>query len=323
MSRFLIVLLSFIASFFPITNHADTKQKAVSKQARQNSTVELVILGVAQDAGYPQINCYKPHCKDGWENFNHRKLATSLAIIDHQSQQKFLFEATPDIKEQFYRLHKIAPDDQYSLSGIFLTHAHIGHYTGLMHLGREAAGTKNIPVYAMPKMTQFLKNNGPWSQLVALNNIALKPLENSQAVKLSPQLKVTPLTVPHRDEYSETVGFVIESSQKKVLFIPDIDKWQKWSQSLEALVKQVDYALLDATFFENGELPNRDMSEVPHPFVEETMALLSKLSKSDKNKVIFIHFNHTNPLLKDRSEAQKKVINNGFRYATEGMKIAL
>ena len=323
MFRVIIVFLCVFAVTHPISIKAFANRKLSSNATSNNSTIELVILGVAQDAGYPQINCYKPHCKDGWENFEARKLATSLAIIDHQSKQKFLFEATPDIKEQFYRLHKIAPDVEYSLSGIFLTHAHMGHYTGLMHLGREAAGTKGVPVYAMPKMTQFLKSNGPWSQLVALNNVALKPLENNQAVKLSPQFKVTPLTVPHRDEYSETVGFVIESSRKKVLFIPDIDKWQKWSQSLEALVKQVDYALLDATFFENGELPNRDMSEVPHPFVEETMALLSKLSKSDKNKVIFIHFNHTNPLLKDGSEAQKKVISNGFRYATEGMKIAL
>jgi len=28
----------------------------------------------------------------------------------------------------------------------------MGHYTGLMHFGREVMGTNNLPVYAMPKM---------------------------------------------------------------------------------------------------------------------------------------------------------------------------
>ena len=41
--------------------------------------------------------------------------------------------------------------------GIFLTHAHIGHYSGLIHLGKEALGAKGISVYAMPKMSFFLK----------------------------------------------------------------------------------------------------------------------------------------------------------------------
>ena len=294
-----------------------------SRASNQQSSVELIILGVAQDAGYPQINCYQEHCIPGWEDYQKRKLATSLGLIDRENKQKYLFEATPDIKQQMYLLHQAAPDYDYKLSGIFLTHAHMGHYTGLMHLGREAAGTKNIPVYAMPKMRQFLASNGPWSQLVKLNNIRLMPLTNNKKTHLNAVLNVTPLIVPHRDEYSETVGFLIAGPNKTALFIPDIDKWQKWKTSIAELVQQVDYALLDATFFENGELPNRDMSEVPHPFVEETMSLLSGLSNKDKFKVIFIHFNHSNPLLKERGPARQKVEKAGFRYATEGMKLDL
>jgi len=288
-----------------------------------DKNVSLVVLGVAQDAGYPQINCYKPHCMPGWKEVSKRRLATSIAVIDHSSKEKFLFEATPDIKQQFYQLHLLAPDNLYKLSAILLTHAHMGHYTGLMHLGREAAGSASIPLYVMPKMAKFLTKNGPWSQLVQLNNVLLKPLANNQPQSLNKRLVVTPFLVPHRDEYSETVGFKITGPNKSVLFIPDIDKWQKWSINVIEQIKEVDYAFLDATFFNAGELPNRDMSEVPHPFVEESMDLFSKLSKKEKQKIIFIHFNHSNPLLMEGSAAQQLVLRSGFRFAKEGLTLSL
>ena len=292
---------------------------AVSSQ----DPISLVVLGIAQDAGYPQINCYKPHCMPGWQDPNKRRLATSLAVIDHHAKQKFLFEATPDIKQQLYRLHLIAPDEQYDLAGIVLTHGHMGHYTGLMHFGREAAGTKERVVYTMPRMAEFLTTNGPWEQLVKLKNIKLKRIKSNQLLDLNASIKIMPLMVPHRDEYTETVGYKIIGPKKTALFIPDIDKWQKWSCNIVDLIKEVDYALIDATFFAKGELPNRDMSEVPHPFVEESIRLFSKLNNKDKRKVIFIHFNHSNPLLIDGSEAQKEVIKKGFRFAREGMVINL
>lgn len=292
-------------------------------EANDDTDVKLVVLGIAQDAGYPQLNCYKPHCMPAWKDLTLKKHATSLGLIDKQNKNKYLFDATPDIRQQMYQLHTLAPDSQYSLDGIFLTHAHMGHYTGLMHLGREAAGTSGIKVYAMPKMKQFLQDNGPWSQLVDLNNITLMPLDNQQTKKLSNNISIKPILVPHRDEFSETVGYNITGPNKTALFIPDINKWKKWDLNIVEEIKKVDYALLDATFYQNGEIPNRDMSEIPHPFVEESMALFKELSQIDKNKVIFIHFNHSNPLLQKNSKAQKTVKANGFNFAYEGMEINL
>ena len=302
----------------------------------QEPDVELVVLGIAQDAGYPQIDCYKPHCLPAWKDPDKRRLATSLGLVDHKNKNKYLFEATPDIKEQFYRFNQVAPNNEYSFKGIFLTHGHMGHYTGLMHLGREAAGSKNIPVFAMPRMLEFLKSNGPWSQLVSLNNIKLKELQHNTSVLLGPvvdqelkkdktlaELKVVPILVPHRDEFTETVGYKIVGPNRTALFIPDIDKWKKWKTDINKLIKEVDVALLDATFFDGNELPNRNMSEVPHPFVTESMIRFSSLSKSDKNKIVFIHFNHSNPLLIDGSRQQKQVEIAGFRFAIEGMRLPL
>ena len=291
--------------------------------ADADTSVYLQVLGIAQDAGYPQANCYQAHCLRAWENEDLRRMASSIAIIDEQSSTKYLFDATPDIREQLYELHLAAPDGEYTLNGVFLTHAHMGHYTGLMHFGHEASGTTDVPVYAMPRMREFLSSNGPWDQLVRYKNIELLPLADGTPVKFSDDLVVTPFLVPHRDEYSETVGYRIDGPTKSAVFIPDIDKWERWNTDIREIVRSVDYAIIDATFFADGELPGRDMSQILHPFVAESMALFDELSDEERSRVIFIHMNHTNPLLIDGSPEQAEVERRGFRFAREGMRLEL
>ena len=283
----------------------------------------IEVLGVAQDAGLPQANCYRPHCMRAWDDPELRRRATSIAVIDRAHGKKYLFDATPDIREQLFDLHRSAPDGDYVLEGVFLTHAHIGHYTGLMHFGREAAGTDRVPVYAMPRMKEFLSSNGPWDQLVRLQNIELIGLTDAKAVRLGPNLRVTPFIVPHRDEYSETVGFRIDGPNRSAVFIPDIDKWGLWDTDVRDVVRSVDYAFLDATFFRDGELGGRDMSKIRHPFVSESMELFEEFDRQDRARVIFIHMNHTNPLLFDGSPEQADVEQRGFRFAREGMRLEL
>ena len=283
---------------------------------------EIVILGVAQDAGYPQAMCYRPHCLEGWQDKEKRLGATSIAVMNLAGRSKLLFEATPQMPEQLYQLEQIAPTDMFSLDGVFLTHAHIGHYTGLMYFGHEAVGAHRMPVYAMPKMSEFLKTNGPWSQLVTYRNIELKPLNNEVAVSIK-GIEVTPVLVPHRDEYSETVGYYIKGPNKTALFIPDINKWQLWNRNLVEEVKSIDYALIDATFYADGEIPGRAMADIPHPFVVESMALFADAPAEEKAKIHFIHMNHTNPLLKPDSQESKEVLKAGFNIARPGMRLDL
>ena len=282
----------------------------------------IYILGVAQDAGFPQAGCYKPHCMPGWNDPEKKINVTSLGLIDPTSKKKYIFEATPNFPEQLFLLEQEAPSDDFSLNGIFITHAHIGHYTGLMYLGREAIGAKGLPVYVMPKMEQYLRENGPWSQLIALNNISLMPLRNGRSEVLN-NLKVTPFLVPHRDEFSETVGYSIQGPKKTALFIPDINKWSQWKENILERIQLVDYALIDATFYDNNELPGRDMSKIPHPFVVETMATLSLLPREQREKVWFIHMNHTNPLLNSNSDQAQGVRAQGFNIASTGLRLKL
>lgn len=307
-----ILLFPLIVSFFIFTVAGQT----------QKPNQFLVVLGIAQDAGFPQIGS-EDEFRQIEKNYKARQKVVSLGLVDKEKKQKFLFEATPDLPAQLFALNKFLPSGQTLPDGVFLTHAHIGHYTGLMYFGREAVGAKNVPVYAMPRMESFLTENAPWSQLVNLKNIELRKLKADEAVTLNENLKVTPFLVPHRDEFSETVGFEITGKRKTAVFIPDIDKWSKWNRDLKQLIKRVDYALIDATFYKNGEIPNRDISEIPHPFVEETMRLLEDFPAVEKAKVIFIHFNHTNPLIKKTSAERREILRKGFQVAEEVMMLDL
>ncbi len=282
----------------------------------------VVVLGIAQDAGVPQIGCDTPFCKKAWKDAKLRQMVSSIALIDPDTNERWVFDATPDFPAQFQLLKEISNDFSNDLAGIFLTHGHIGHYTGLMYLGRESMNSKAVKVFAMPRMKTMLEQNAPWSQLVNIKNIALLPLAANESVKLNEILKVEPFLVPHRDEFSETVGYKIITNDKSLVFIPDIDKWQKWSQNLEDVVKSNSYVFVDGTFYADGEI-NRPMSEVPHPFVSETMQLLKDLSPESKAKVFFIHFNHTNPLVQGDKKKIKEVRSKGFNIAFQGQKIDL
>ena len=279
----------------------------------------VVVLGIAQDGGAPHAGCEKSCCLDLWESGKKEKVS-SIGIVNPLTKQSWLFDATPDFPSQ-YRI--LTENHNTELVGIFLTHAHMGHYTGLLHLGREVMGKKNVPVYVMSRMKRFLETNGPWNQLVALKNINLKLIENNKDIKIGEQLFIEPFLVPHRDEYSETVGYRIIGKEKSLAFIPDIDKWEKWHGSIFQLVLNTDILLLDGTFYSQNEIPHRNMAEIPHPFIIESMETLSELNSENRSKVHFIHFNHSNPAIKDNSPAYHKIKSKRFNLAREGDRFNL
>tara|TARA_B110000285_G_scaffold192388_1_gene220733 strand:- start:862 stop:1794 length:933 start_codon:yes stop_codon:yes gene_type:complete len=276
----------------------------------------IIVLGTIQDAGSPHMGCEKSCCISLFENPDPNRKVVSLGLVDPLEKKYWLIEASPDFITQCRELKKISAFEHgKSPDGIFLTHAHIGHYTGLMYLGKESYNSKNVPVFAMTRMKGFLIKNGPWSQLFKLNNIRINNINHQEEIKLSNNLSITPFLVPHRDEFSETVGFKINGPKKSVLFIPDIDKWGKWNKNLIKEIKSVDIALLDGTFYDNKEVNNRNISEIPHPFIVETMDLFKQEKNSEKFKINFIHFNHTNPLLDSNSAALIRLKESGFNMA--------
>ncbi len=245
---------------------------------------QLVVLGIAQDAGIPHLSCRQPLCVSIRAGTRRAEKVSSLGLVDRITGRAYIFDATPDFNAQVHALTGGTPPD-----GVFLTHAHIGHYTGLMYLGRESIGARAVPVYATDKMLEFLDTNGPWSQLVALGNIERRPIEPDRVLALPGDVRVTAFRVPHRDEFSDTVGYRIEGPRHSALFIPDIDRWEKWDRNIRELVDRVDYAFLDGTFASPGEV-NRNIDEIPHPMMPRTRELV----RGARGKLWFIHINHTN-----------------------------
>ncbi|TRD12789.1 MBL fold metallo-hydrolase [Erythrobacter insulae] len=286
---------------------------------------EIVVLGAGQDAGAPQIG--------NADDTGPRLLPSSLGVIDRENGQRFLFDATPAISDQMAMMDRIDPPKAgLGIDGVFLTHAHIGHYFGLAYFGREAAGADRVPVFAMYRMAKFLRENAPWSQLVTLDNIALTEMEAGGFTVVSDEFGVLPITVPHRDEFSETVGFLIMTPDKRALYIPDLDSWDDFAEAgggmLSDLIGGVDYAFIDATFWDDNELKKpdgtgRDMSDIPHPRVSATMDLLADLPASERAKVQFIHYNHTNPIRDPDSTESKEVEARGFNVARRGDRVCL
>ena len=283
----------------------------------------VLVLGVCQDGGSPQVGTPPG---EGWEPANRHKVV-SLGLVDPGSGERWMFDIGPDFKDQLLELDRVqSSQGQLPLSGVFLTHAHIGHYLGLAQLGHEVMGARAVPVYAMPRMGDFLSTNGPWDQLIRYGNIALRLLSDGQEVRLNPRSVVTPLLVPHRQEYSEVVGFKVAGPNKSILYLPDIDSWEdldRRGSRIEEWIAQVDVAYLDGTFFAQGEIPGRDMSGFPHPTISHSLERFSALPKSERSKIRFIHLNHTNPALRPDSPESRRIEAAGFRIAQQGERIGL
>jgi pyrroloquinoline quinone biosynthesis protein B len=275
---------------------------------------QVVVLGIAQDGGIPQIGCTQKVC------LTQHHFVTSLAILDGNSI--FLIDATPDLREQYQELIRRYPGGQRKLlDGIFLTHAHMGHYTGLIYLGKESISAQKIPVYCSEEMSAYLSQNEPWKFLIDNGNIQLRPFSSGQ--KLSFQsFSITPLSVPHRKEFTDTFGFLIQGKRKSLLYIPDIDSWDPIRDSISTWLRQSDYALLDGTFYSGKELPGRNMQLVPHPTIQDSMLFFNALPTLEC-QIIFTHLNHTNLLLDPETPESKQFRSSRFKIADEWSEFEL
>lgn len=294
---------------------------AVESQTSPSPHPYLLVLGIAQDGGYPQAGCYRGCCVPAWTDSARRQFPACVAVVDPAAGQRWLFDCTPAFPEQLRELDAAAP--QSGISGIFLTHAHVGHYAGLIHLGREVMGAGGVPVHVMSRMAAFLRGNGPWNGLLETGCIDLRPLQADVAVRLNERITVTPLAVPHRGEFSETVGYRIDGPVRSVLYLPDIDDWSDWERPIEDVVRSVDRAYLDGTFYFPGELPDRDAAEIPHPCIVDSMERFAPLPAADRGKVRFLHLNHTNPALDPESDAARTILQAGHGVARQGERFEL
>jgi len=289
----------------------------------------VLVLGTAQDAGLPQIGCTLACCEAARADPSRRRLVASLLVVAPRSGSRWLIDATPDLPEQVERMRghpptRIGEGPRPPLvDGIFLTHAHVGHYAGLLQLGREAYAADAVPLRGPPSLGAFLANNAPWSLLLEQGHVTFTAVPDGGTVALADDLSVTALRVPHRDELSATYGYLVRGPSRALLYVPDVDEWERWERDVGDLLDEVDVALLDGTFFAGGEIPGRAMADIPHPFVVESIERLAPLAARDGVEIVFTHLNHTNPAADEDGAAAARVRAAGMRVAREGEVIGL
>jgi pyrroloquinoline quinone biosynthesis protein B len=284
-----------------------------------------LVLGIAQDGGMPQVGCYAERC----DRARRRRLpryAASLALVDPDADRYYLVDATPDITRQLDLIEepgfRARADERRPFDGIFLTHAHIGHYAGLALLGREGMGIASTPTYCTAAMASFLTNNGPWGLMVEEGRLDLRPVASGEWLRIDEGLEARALLVPHRPEYSDTVAWLFRGPTRTLLYLPDVDSWERWELDVRDVVAEVDVALLDASFYSANEVPGRNIEDIPHPLVPHSMDLLqSHVNRGDR--VLFTHLNNTNPALFEDSVEAAEIRRRGFGIATEGQRIPL
>lgn len=275
-----------------------------------HSGFRVICLGAAQDAGLPHLGCEDERCQSA-RAAGHREPVAALAV--QAAGGWWLVDATPDLPEQIHRMGTMP-------QGILLTHAHVGHYTGLMYLGREGIAERRMPVYCSEKMADFLTHNAPWSQLVALENIVLLPFRAGDEIRLNPDLLVIPVEIPHRNEFADTHGFRFRSSSDSadgLLYAPDMDhaRWMLTPGIHDPV------AVIDGSFYSGDELPGRDLSEIPHPPVTVLMRDFLPLAGNQlfvHTQFWFTHLNHSNPMWDPESAASRDVMRHGHRIARVG-----
>lgn len=298
-------------------------------EAHQEAAAYALVLGSVQDAGLPQVGCYTPRCDQGraLHATGRGRFVSSLAIVEPGAERFYLVDATPDITRQIdlitepsFRRRAAA---RRPFDGIFLTHAHIGHYAGLAVLGNEGMGMSETPVYCTAAMADFLGSNQPWRFLVDQGRIELRPLAIDRWHRIDERLEVQLWQVPHRNEFADTVGFVFRGGTASVLFLPDINAWTLWDRNVADEVARVDVALLDGSFWSMDELPGRSVQDVPHPLMMQTMDALQGVVDRGASRVVFTHLNNSNPALDEGGSQQSEVFRRGFEIAREGMRFEL
>lgn len=269
--------------------------------------VFAVVLGTMQDAGLPHAGCQCAHCRAAFADPAGARYATALAIVDARPEKPlvWLIDATPDIKFQLQALagflgpHATRPERLRQPDGLFLTHGHLGHTAGLAHLGPEAMAVEQLPVYGPAGLLRVLAATTLWQPAVHL--FARQPLNPLEPFPLAPDLTIIPRPVPHRDEWGAgTFAYEIAGPHSRVLYLPDIDRWEDWPEAV-AVLAGVDVALVDASFWSTAELGGRP--PVAHPLVPETLRLVAGLL----TQIVLTHLNHTNPLL-DPAGAESRIV---------------
>jgi pyrroloquinoline quinone biosynthesis protein B len=275
-------------------------------------TTSFIILGSGQDGGAPQVGLSS--------SLSAPRTASCVAVIGPQGAV-VLLDVTPDLRLQSQAL---LASDRYPqaretfIDGVFITHAHMGHYAGLLQFGKEAAASDHLPLFGTERFLGYIGSNEPWAALLRDGHLEPIAIDDSTAT-IDVDVAIEAIPVPHRDEFSDTVAFSVSvKGHPCLLYLPDIDAWDQWDAANDEISRH-DIALVDATFSSADELPGRDMASIGHPTVPTTIDRFADLTA--ETHIILSHINHSNPLGHEHSDITQQAIDAGFTIAYDGLTL--
>jgi len=287
--------------------------------------VTLVLLGTAQDGGVPHAGCSCPRCMAAHADHSLRRHPVACGIRGSDGSLH-LIEASRSLPDQMRLWAEATGADGVARPDtVSLTHVHLGHIDGLGQFGDEVMGCSGLPLFASPSVIEELGSRGSLSPFSPSEVASMERFQPSADCGF--ELEFVP--VPHRDELADTHAIVIRGPIRSLLFLPDHDDWgQTLARHGANSVRQwlsvlgIDIALVDGSFWDSDELSGRDMSQIPHPTVTETIARLGERVGEDP-EIHFIHLNHSNPLLEPGSNQAEEVSDLGWNVGRQGQHFAL
>jgi pyrroloquinoline quinone biosynthesis protein B len=299
--------------------------------------MEITVLGTASIGGVPEWDCTCPNCAAARNNPKLGRTRSSITV-SLDKHYHILIDAGHDLKNQL-ESQKIIPLPETvgktyrenRIDSVFLTHGHADHTVGVAEFC--TGKSFEIPLYGPPDLIKFLfgtqeKPNyfGELGRL-AKNYVTPIPLINEHSIRRLDGIEILGFEIPHtqvledgRKYPSTTYAYEIKYQSKRIIYAPDLGKLEPWL--LERL-DGVDVFLMDATFWWNNELER--VSGIPitsyqlgHVPQESAVEILQ-----DKGigRVIYTHFNHTNPVLELNGRERKIVEKAGQEIAYDGLKI--
>jgi len=287
--------------------------------------VEVVLLGIAQDGGVPQAGCSCERCVSAL-NDPTKVLYPVSCVIRGLDGSVHLIEATRSLSHQLgIAATSLGKGDSLIPDSVSLTHAHLGHIEGIGQFGKESMGRSEMPLFSSSSVIRVLEErclSAPFQTNAVPSGISFSPTEGCG-------FELEFVRVPHRDEYSDTHAIKVIGPNHSLLFLPDHDDW---GETLDLVGEEnirgwlssmgVEFAMIDGTFWSEGELGGRDMAQVPHPTISESLELLGERQEGDP-EVIFIHLNHTNPALDGDSSQANHLSDLGWSIGEQGSTILL
>lgn len=268
--------------------------------------MKVEVLGNTQDGGVPHLECSCDLCSKARENPEEAKHNASIMVKDSDEEDSFryLIDATPDVRYQI--------TGEY-LDGVFISHGHLGHITGLLQFGEEGCNKTDLPLYVSDKTENYIRKNDPFRLLIDKGNVEIMNFNDEDEVDIRGGC-IEAFEAKHNRVNTDTLSFMIHGEEKTLFYIADI---HEWTEKTLNLMQKADIAIVDGTFWNEEEIERYE--EVPHPVMKETM----HLAEGWDTDIYFTHLNHTNPALREDTDERQEIQERGFGVVEEGMEFEL